>query len=276
MTAEPEPATGGVAVTVSRTRIVRAPVERTRRQREQADDDDEAEHSDQAIIDDVIGAGPGPGKVVDTDDEPSAGSLCSSSSSSDELIIAKPVKPASEAATGSDDEATDAATCAQATQTRVRRSGITPDWTDDYFVLWDHPGFSFIRMEIRKGWRRPFPVGMGTTRLSKSITPTLVGDQRSDPTRTVLLLRAWALWRARKDGWADHQRGRARHFKELADLLEKDIKSLGYRLLGDQSADKLLNTWVPELVERLTSRRPPPDAATGAPAASRIAFLQRV
>lgn len=241
-----EPATGGVAVTVSQARKVLAPAERPRRQRDQADDDDEAEHSDQAIIDDVIGTGPGPGKVVDTDDEPSAGSLCSSSSSSDE--IPKPVKPASEAATG-------AGACAQAAKTKVRRSGIEPLWTDPYFLLWDHPAFAYVRIDIRMGWRQPLPAGMGATNWSKSITPRLVGEERSDPTITVLLLRAWAVWRARQGGWADLQRGRARHFKDQESLLEKDIKSLGSkcRLLGSRKANDLLKAWAPELVHRLTS-----------------------
>ena len=71
----------------------------------------------------------------------------------------------------------------------------------------------------------------------------------------MLLLRAWALWRAAQGGWASSQRGRARHFQEQEVLLERDIKSLRAPcgLLGDRKANTLLRSWVPQLVERVQS-----------------------
>ena len=196
------PASGGVCIAVRHARAVEAPAERPRRAK-QDDESGEEESSDQERVDEVLGTGK---KVVDTDEERSAGSLGSSSSgdsgSGDELfckdLIAKPVKP--EGGAGEDDKERAKGTVAQP---KFRRSGIEPLWSDPYFIVWDHPGFDYMRMDMRHGWREPGPVGMGTTNCTKQVTPRLVGDSRSDPIRSLLLLRAWALWRSRQNGWAD-------------------------------------------------------------------------
>ena len=106
---------------------------------------------------------------------------------------------------------------------------------------------------MRDIWRQPAPAGMGVTNVSKQLTPRHYAEEAGDPTRTLLLLRAWALWRAGQGGWASLQRGRARHFKEQEVLLERDIKALGAscKLLGPRNANSLLRGWAPEAVARL-------------------------
>ena len=196
----------------------------------------------------------GPGKVVDTDDEASAGSLGSSSSGDDPFldsyIIAKPLKAATgapatggEPTTGGD---------AVATSTKSRRAGFEPLWSDPYFTVWGHPNVEFVRCLVREQWRQP-PGGMGRSAMTKTLTPRHYEEDCSDPVRSLLLLRGWALWRARQDGWATAQRGRARHFQEQATLLECDVKALGCRckLLGHRKANSMLRSWVPDIIERL-------------------------
>ena len=43
---------------------------------------------------------------------------------------------------------------------------------------------------------------MGAANRSKGVTPLHFGDARSEPLRSILVLRAWAIWRASVDGWA--------------------------------------------------------------------------
>ena len=94
---------------------------------------------------------------------------------------------------------------------------------------------------------------MGTNNVSKQVSVRLLGEPRGDAGRTLLVLRAWALWRARQGGWADQQRGRSRHFKEQDALLERDIRDLGApgKLLGHSKANSALRAWTPEIVDRL-------------------------
>ena len=104
------------------------------RPRRRCEDEVDADSTSDA---DSVDAALGAGKVVDADDEKSAGSLGSSSSEGDpfieQYIIPKPLKPA---ATGA--AATGAAGSADAVKgaTKTRRSGLAPLWCDPYFSVW--------------------------------------------------------------------------------------------------------------------------------------------
>ena len=208
----------------------------------------------------------GPGKCVDTDDEASAGSLGLSSSGDafiEQYVLPIPLKPA--AATGA--KASEAAATGAS---RVRRAGHEPWWSDPYFIVWGHPNVDFVRMVMRDMWRAQSPEGMGATNCSKQLTPRHFGEPVEDPTITLLLLRAWAIWRARQNGWASLQRGRARHFKEQEVLLEHDINALSSPTwgLGHKKANVILAGLAPDLAARLrqTGRAATGMAATGAAA----------
>ena len=241
-------------ITVAKRRLVEECAAKPRRRSAEEDSEVDADSSSDAeVIDTVLGTG----KVVDTDDERSAGSLDSSSSSGDDpfidkYIIPKPLKATAGApATGGG-----AATGAAATgASKARRAGFEPLWSDPYFSVWGHPSVDFVRLMAREAWRRPLPGGMGTTNVSKQLTPRHYGEQCDDPVRSLLLMRAWALWRARQGGWANAQRGRARHFRDQEILLEQDIKALHSkcRMLGDRKANSLLVAWTPDIVARLTA-----------------------
>ena len=240
-------------ITVKQRRLVEeCAVQPRRRSAEQDSEVDVDSSSDAEVIDTVLGTG----KVVDTDDERSAGSLDSSSSSGDdpfidEYIIPKPLK----AATGAPATGGGAATGEKAATgaTIERRTGVEPLWSDPYFSVWSHPNLPFLRLMVKDLWRRPPPGGMGTTKLVKQVTPKLYGEDCDDPARSLLLLRAWALSRARQGGWASAQRGRARHFRDQEAQLEEDVKALHAqgRLLGNSKANAQLQAWAPDLVQRL-------------------------
>ena len=94
---------------------------------------------------------------------------------------------------------------------------------------------------------------MGKSHMSRQVTPRDYGEDRNNPARSFLLLRAWALWRARKDGWADARSCRTKHFNEQESLLERGVKALGApcRLLDNSSANLALREIAPSLVARL-------------------------
>ena len=92
---------------------------------------------------------------------------------------------------------------------------------------------------------------------SKSLSPAHYGESREDPARSVLLLRAWMLCRARQNGWVDWDRGRKLHFAEEAIVLERKIAALEKRpkgnLLGNAQAARRAADPAPAL--RLRSGR---------------------
>ena len=93
----------------------------------------------------------------------------------------------------------------------------------------------------------------GDDNCSKQVTPGNLGESRSEPTRSLLVLRAWALWRADAEGWAVAERGRKRYFQEQGLLLERDVRALGAQdcLLGHPLANAMLRSWVPGIVTKL-------------------------
>jgi hypothetical protein len=135
-----------------------------------------------------------------------------------------------------------------------RRRVLEPLWSDDYFFIWDSEG-EFMKVFMRHQFKEPLPHGMGAWLMSKQVTPRDYGETREEPVRSLLLLRAWSLWRARQTDWADARGFRKRHFEEQEALLERDVKALGApcRLLGNAKANSVLREVAPSLVARLRS-----------------------
>ena len=89
--------------------------------------------------------------------------------------------------------------------------------------------------------------------MSKRVTPRDFGETRADPVRSLLVLRAWAVWRARHRGWADARPCRKRHFDEQHARLLEDVRALGApcKLLGNPRANAMLRDLQPLLVADL-------------------------
>ena len=81
-----------------------------------------------------------------------------------------------------------------------------------------------------------------TDTLSKYLTPSQFGDTIENCTVTILLLRAWCLWRAHRDGWASANEHRKRDFVEERVQLLKDAYKIQMHhdgSLGHHRADAL-------------------------------------
>ena len=97
---------------------------------------------------------------------------------------------------------------------------------------------------------RNVTTGMGISALSKTLTPWHYGDTMDDPWRTLSLLKAWALWRARYHGWVAARECRVREADMQSKSLIAQLRSAHggvavMPLLGSDKASRLLETWVP-------------------------------
>ena len=140
-----------------------------------------------------------------------------------------------------------------ATGGAAKRVYNPPLWEDVYFYVYLGKN-DYVEMRMRAQFKRPVAEGgMGASLMSRRVTPRDFGDTMEDPVRSLLVLRAWALWRARKDGWADARACRARHFAEQETLLLRDVQKLGApcRLLGHAKANAVLREIAPDLVVRM-------------------------
>ena len=245
---------GGVTISAERSRPIRKPKPAPPKTTADEGEEDDADEDDKLDKLNTLGsdAESCESNIVDTDAESDEDTLASSMSarSSDD-----------DAATGADAEAAapaPAAIGAHATggagAVSCPRPGLLSLWNDDYFWIWDSET-EWIQMKIRSKFAQPAPIGMGggTWPMSKRITPRDYGETRAEPVRSILILRAWAVWRARLDGWADERECRKTHFDEQEVLLERDVRALGApdRLLGNAEANALLRSFLPDLVVKL-------------------------
>ena len=118
------------------------------------------------------------------------------------------------------------------------------------------PGWTDVKMHLRRCFYSDYGGGMGRREKTKTLTPYHYGDALEDPWRTRILLRAWALQRARQRGWAAARDGRQREAARQADDLCRDIREsspdgLSDPLLGHRDAHALLKKWIPREVETL-------------------------
>ena len=91
--------------------------------------------------------------------------------------------------------------------------------------------------------------------MSRTITPSTVGEERSHPERSRLCCKAWMIWRARSQaGWIERDDFRVRLFREEADVLLKELKRLQPQsdcMLGNVDASYWMRFYVPDVVAQI-------------------------
>ena len=126
-------------------------------------------------------------KVVDTDDESESGtedSDTTSEQSASGLTAATKTMFLHTAPVPS------AATEPRATCDLAPRRNLAPLWSDEYFIVGDHPN-EHVQVRVKSVWHDELA---GDWPMTKQLQPGKYGETRADPVRCLLLLRAWALW----------------------------------------------------------------------------------
>jgi hypothetical protein len=132
-------------------------------------------------------------------------------------------------------------------------SGTHVVWTNGYFFLQDRRDQKHLRILMYGHWGRDDQ--MGKYNLSKQLVPSEFDEDRNDPRRTKVVLRAWALWRMRQSGaWFDAHSRRHRQLARDEAELERDIKALPGPITGNALADVMLKRLAPDVVGRLGAR----------------------
>ena len=123
------------------------------------------------------------------------------------------------------------------------------------------PGWLDVKCWLKTPFRCVTGDGMGVSSMSRTLSVHHYGDDWDDPWRSLLLLRAWSIWRARLEGWARAKPCREREVaRQLARFVD-DIKQaheqhglpLSQPLLGDAAAHRLLVKWTADAVQQLLS-----------------------
>ena len=114
-------------------------------------------------------------------------------------------------------------------------------WQSDYFYIPEAaPDATGLRIRMRPSVS--LSEGIGKDCQSKYITPSLIGETMESCPVTLLLLRAWSIWRAHRDGWASSRPCRKRQIDEDLSRLQRDVQNVLTQnggSLGHKKADAL-------------------------------------
>ena len=114
-------------------------------------------------------------------------------------------------------------------------------WQSDYFYIPEvAPDATGMRIRMRPSVA--LAQGIGKDCQSKHITPSHIGETMESCPVTLLLLRAWSIWRAHRNEWASSRACRKRQIDEDLSRLKRDVqKVLTHKggSLGHKKADAL-------------------------------------
>ena len=125
-----------------------------------------------------------------------------------------------------------------------------------WFYITNSPGYPDVKIYIKNSLRKDEDGGMGRKAMSKTLSVHHFGDQKENPVKTMLLLRAWSFWRCRQNGWVDAKpaRGRelARELRRFRQDLVGELPDAPTRpLWGNAVAQSLMEKWVPDIVKEV-------------------------
>lgn len=127
--------------------------------------------------------------------------------------------------------------------------GSNVAYSNGYFTFTDNPEFKDIKVSVVPRWcTREL---MGTTEKSKTIIPSNYGDERSNPVRAMLVLRAWMLWKATKNGFCDARSSRRKLFSKETVALRNAIVGMSSSTnpsTGNAAADAMIRTYAPAIM----------------------------
>jgi hypothetical protein len=122
-------------------------------------------------------------------------------------------------------------------------------YSNGYFTFTDNPDFPDVKVKALEKWCRADC--MGTTAKSKTVVPTHFGEDRSAPHRSMIVLKAWMMWKASTNDFCNKRSSRRRLFAKEAIDLKLAISSMSSATApttGNEHADNLIKQWMPQVM----------------------------
>jgi hypothetical protein len=128
--------------------------------------------------------------------------------------------------------------------------GICVAYSNGYFTFTDNPDYGDVKVRVLERWCKPDL--MGVTAKSKTVVPSHFGEDRSAPHRSMLVLKAWMLWKANLKDFCNKRASRRRLFTMETVDLRSAIHSMSCATApttGNEAADTLIRQWMPQVME---------------------------
>jgi hypothetical protein len=139
-----------------------------------------------------------------------------------------------------------------------KASGTYVVYTNSYFTFTDNRDFPDVKVRVLD--RRCTKSFMGVSAKSKTVVPTHFGEERTECKRSMLVLKAWILWKSRTNDFCNQRASRRRLFaKETLDLRNSVVAASSETAptSGNATADSLIAQWAPLVLSPAVPHVPP-------------------
>ena len=122
-------------------------------------------------------------------------------------------------------------------------------YSNGYFTFTDNPDFPDVKVKALENWCNADC--MGRTAKGKTVIPTHFGEDRSAPHRSMLVLKAWMLWKANTNDFCNKRASRRRLFAKEAIDFRFAISSMSSAVApttGNEHADSMIRKWMPQVL----------------------------
>jgi hypothetical protein len=128
-------------------------------------------------------------------------------------------------------------------------------YSNGYFTFTDNPDYPDVKVRALEKWCNADC--MGAAAKSKTVVPDHFGEDRSAPARSMLVLKAWMLWKAKTNDFCNKRASRRRLFAKEATDLRLAIISMSCAVApttGSERADSMIRKWMPQVLVPATVR----------------------
>ena len=122
-------------------------------------------------------------------------------------------------------------------------------YSNGYFTFTDNPQYPDVKARVVDRWC--IADCMGVAGKSKTVVPDHFGEDRSAPHRSMLVLKAWMLWKANTNDFCNKRASRRRLFAKEAIDLRLAISSMSSAVApttGNEHADSMIRKWMPQVL----------------------------
>jgi hypothetical protein len=122
-------------------------------------------------------------------------------------------------------------------------------YSNGYFTFTDNPQYPDVKARAVDRWCNA--ECMGVAGKSKTVVPEHFGEDRSAPHRSMLVLKAWMLWKANTNDFCNKRASRRRLFAKEAIDLRLAISSMSCAVApttGNEHADSMIRKWMPQVL----------------------------
>ena len=127
-------------------------------------------------------------------------------------------------------------------------------YSNGYFTISDNPDYKDLKIRVKTRWCKPGE--LGTSNMSKTVTPAKFGEARPHTPRSMWVLKSWMLSKAATNDFCNKRAKRRKLFAGVAVEVRAAIiasSTATCPTTGHAQSDNMIRKWCPEILAPVTA-----------------------